>query len=182
MKDVSRRVSQLLHLGKNMDASAAVTTIIVALFASVGPVLVVVLTGRQRRQETLETWARQDQVAETARVEAEAQRMSQQLIADEAHRTSVRLDIVHTLVNNTLTVEKERALLLSRQSLATLRVSIALMHELDRHDEAERVAVEIHKLEEAIISLEDELADRARQIQIAAPDIQETENFPMKET
>jgi hypothetical protein len=159
--------------------NVALQSLLLALITSAGPVLAIWLTGRQRRRETIETWERTDRVAAAARVEAEAQRRSQALIAEEAHSTSVRLDLVHKLVNNTLTVEKERAMLLMRQSLAGARVNMVLLHELGRHDEAERVAVEVSQLEHSIVELSGELSDRARQVASAAPEIEETEAHPM---
>lgn len=154
-------------------------TVLLALITGSGPVLAIWLTGRQRREEALATWGRQDAVAAAVRQESAAQRKSQQAIAEEAHSTSVRLDLVHKLVNNTLTMEKERALLLTRRSIRGAQVNKALLVELGRDREAAEIGIDIEEMVDEINQLEAELADRARQVESARSEIAETEANPM---
>jgi len=160
-------------------SDVVLVSLITSLIGSASTVGAILITGWARRNEAHETWARTDKVAADARAEAIAQRESQALIADEAHRTSVRLDVVHDLVNNALTVEKTRALLQTRGQLSRARVEMALLIELGRPDDAVRVKEDITMLKSDIIDIQTELADRDRQLKLAGPAIAETEAHPM---
>lgn len=148
--------------------------IIVALIAGVlGPTVLAFITGIQRarddrraadirREERLEDYARQDAVAAQAEKAVNLLQESQAKIADVAHTTNGKLDVIHTLVNSNMTAAMQAEL------DATVR-ELALMHEIiemKRKVGSEPMADSISALaltEARIIELQNNLNDRNRQ-------------------
>lgn len=92
-------------------------TVAVAVIVSVlAPVLLAALTNRQRRQERLENWARQD------------------AIESKQQQNSDKLDVIHHLVNSQLTaVMKGEAEAVARELAATQRELIMMKQLVDLH-------------------------------------------------
>jgi hypothetical protein len=155
-----------------MNADVALQSIVLALITGLGPVLAIVLTGRQRRRETVETWQRQDEVARLQKQEAAAQRASQQEIISESHRTGETVEVVHGLVNDTLTRTKQQTLIHARGERATVLVNIELLRELGRNEAADTLAEQLARMDHDIAAAEQELADRAVQAENVAPVIE----------
>lgn len=91
--------------------------VIALITAAVTPAILVIVTTRERRAETRETWARQDKVAD-------------RLAADNADNKG-RLEQIHTLVNSELTEARRRerdalaaALVIMRANPATDPVAV----------------------------------------------------------
>lgn len=109
----------------DITAGAVLIATIGAASAIISPVLVATLTSRASRRRQQEDWDRQDQVAVAARSEAEAQRVSQDRLAEQANeaarlladsdrrhaedarRLETKIDQVHALVNSKLTESME---------------------------------------------------------------------------
>jgi hypothetical protein len=90
-------------------------TVIVALIVSViAPTLLAYLTGRQRRAEKREDWARQDKVAE--RVE----RVAKVAAAAQSANTAT-LHQIHTLVNSDMTAARTAELTTTRLLILSLK-------------------------------------------------------------
>ena len=115
-------------------------TVFIALIAAaaavIAPAILAYITGRQRRNEKREDYARQDQVADrvsdAAKQAREAARLlvaSNALAADTAAAsaavTNGKLDQIHTLVNSTLTAAIEAQLDATVEQLAMMRRALA---------------------------------------------------------
>lgn len=90
-----------------------IALVIAALGAVISPLLMSWLSNRHRREEKLEDYARQDEVARKADVAtgkvAEAARLlleSNARVAKRAEVTDGKLDQIHVLVNSTLSAAK----------------------------------------------------------------------------
>lgn len=100
--------------------TVALTTLVTS---TLGPLSIAYLTYRTRRQERLEDWARQDEVARHAKDVALQQAAQARITTTEIARNSDKLDVVHSLVNSQL----QAALQAEHDALV---VQLALMKEM----------------------------------------------------
>jgi hypothetical protein len=111
--------------------NALVVAVLGGVIGALGPVLLIRANGRERRKDQRLTWERDDavaaQAAEAARLLLAAQRESiartdevAQHVADSTTRTTAKLDIIHTLVNSTLTAALQAQLDASRRELVMM--------------------------------------------------------------
>ncbi len=110
--------------------------VLVALISAViGPVILSWLTGRQRKTERMEDWARQDQVAQQAKKASNELIKLNTLNGEQANinakETKSQLDSValqasqiHTLVNSNLTAQIQAELDATTTSLSLMQESI----------------------------------------------------------
>jgi len=161
------------------------TPVVVALAAVAGTSLPIYLTGRQRRADKREDWARQDAVAARAEAVADQARVAAELLlaaqkasikrtdevarlaAEAAAQTSAKLDAIdnqgktiHALVNQKLTDVTRQALVATTALLPLLEDAMART----RAGGAEPSATELKRLEDtrrSIVDLEANLVQRA---------------------
>lgn len=125
-----------------------------------------------RREEKQADWARQDQVANRlterqdaiARQAAEAARLlvvNNELVAETSASQGAQLDVIHTLVNSTLTGAKQA-------TLEALQGQLLLLERFTPED-----ADLIDAAQAAIAELRAELSDRTTQTEIADSQSQE---------
>lgn len=160
-----------------------IVAIIVAISSTVGPVLLVLANGRQRTKEKQEDYARQDLVAAKAdavavkaaeaaelllakqnQIAAQAAEAASLLVANnalEAETSKItigKLDVIHTLVNSSLTKAIQDQLDANIATLALLNEVISLR---SGGPSEETLAVKA-KLEAKITELQVQLADRVK--------------------
>lgn len=168
---------------------------VVALAAVAGTSLPIYLTGRQRRADKREDWARQDQVAAKAEAVAEQAaeaatllRARQDEVAAQAaeaaklllaanERVAVqsseaaavvngKLAQIHELVNSNLTAQMEEAHGALTQQLVLMREVVSLNRAAGREPSDEAMAA-IAIIEAKVTELQVRLADRAKVTEIA---------------
>jgi hypothetical protein len=148
------------------------------VFTSItAPVLLVYLTQRERRADKREDWERQDAVAAKAEAAATAAATAATLILDANEKqaraieearaeTNGRLDVIHTLVNSSMTAAIQAELDAITRELGMMHEIIALNTAAGRHPTAEVLgAIEATKLK--IEELTKTLIDRAEQTRLA---------------
>lgn len=137
--------------------------IVGVLIASfIGPVTLLVLTNRYRRED----WARQDRVADRAAETAELLLANNQAVADTAEVTNNKLDVIHTLVNSNMTAALQGELDSTRANLATLRELIALRVSQGQEPNNDTLAA-LATLEAKVKKLAANLSDRLEQTKVA---------------
>lgn len=147
--------------------------LVVAVVVSlISPAVLAWITGRQRRREKFEDWARQD-AREQAAIERQdevADKVAEvaQTAATSAHDTAERLEVlgegqkvIHGLVNSNLTAQKQETLDSTRRELVLMKVIAG-----DAPSGSQAAA--ITAIEERIAELASELAKRDAQEDIAA--------------
>jgi hypothetical protein len=163
---------------------AVITTTIVALAAVLGASLPTYLSGRQRREEKVQDWARQDavaaQAAEAARLLEERQNETERKAAEVARQlqaanklvtqqnavTNGKLAQIHELVNSNLTSQMEEGHASLVQQLVLMREVVRLNHEAGRAPESPALAA-IAAIESRVAELGAQLRDRAQATAIA---------------
>jgi hypothetical protein len=182
------------------------STVMVAVIVAGGTILNSVLSGRQRRREKQEDYARQDKVAaqaaEAARLlvarqddsdrkraqEASDLRAAQEktiqgtervaaLAAKTATSVDQQLERIHTLVNSDMTAARANELDGARLTLAALLKIIALDRDAGREPTAEDLAL-IEATEARIVELEQILADRHAQQQAVEQQARDAKGRP----
>lgn len=167
-------------------------TIVVALIVSLGtvlsPALLSYLTGRQRRQEKAEDYARLDAVAaraeaiagaaaaEAAAVASQAAHAAELLLesnervaaaaAAAATTTTGQLDQIHVLVNSDRTSSLASELAATELALVSMREIVDLKRALGQQPAADAATV-IELTEARIAELRAQLSDRRRQTEVA---------------
>lgn len=107
-----------------MTVNALVITVILiiataALLAGVAsPYLISWQTNRQRRQERLDDYARQDAVADRL---LRGQELAARQVAATAQKTDQKLEVIHVLVNSNMTAAMQAALDATVTMLAVMR-------------------------------------------------------------
>lgn len=153
-----------------IEAETIVVAAIVALPATVTPILLASLTARNRRREKELDWARQDDVATRIKTTAEALVISNRTVAsaakDTAEKLGGKLDQIHTLVNSKMTEEMQSRLLSMRRELAGLLEIVSLKSVAGRQPSAEALEA-IRDTKAAIVELELILNERDRQTIVA---------------
>lgn len=129
--------------------------LIVASSTTISPLLLAALTGRQRRRDREVDYARQDAVAKKA---AEAV----QAMLNAATDTNEKLDVIHVLVNSTLTAAMRSELEAISQVLTTLQENIALSRAAGKEPDEQRM-IQVKTVSDRIVELRAVLTDRAAQ-------------------
>jgi hypothetical protein len=173
--------------------------VVVAMSGTLSPVLLAYLTNKNRHSERLEDYARQDavaaQAAEAARLlverqdaaagkAAEAARLllaANERVAKTAAVTNIKLDVIHTLVNSSMTEALQSELRAVTSELRAIERELAMMVEMGElrrasGGEASPTAVAaIEATRERIIELKTKIAeltakldDRLKQTAVAA--------------
>jgi len=137
-------------------------TILLGLLVLMGPLLLATLNNRARRKEKKEDWARQDAVAAKAAEAASLLLAANERVAKDTKAQSVKLDVIHTLVNSNVTIVLEARLEGSRRELAGLREIVELRRAAGQ-EPSEIALATIISTEETIHELEVELKERQRQ-------------------
>lgn len=101
---------------------AVYVALIVAVPAVISPALLAVITGRQRRREKLEDYARQDAVATRL---LDANRRVAAMAAEASEATQGQLRQIHTLVNANLTKAQQQEL------DATVAMAVSMQEVID---------------------------------------------------
>lgn len=154
-------------------SSSDLLAILTALIASiVAPYALSIFTGRQAKVAKKLQWARDDEVAEkAAEVAAKQLRVQQEALArtetaariaaTETLNIKEQLTVIHTLVNNDMTIARQNELDETRDGLKYLRQSIALTEQrllpVDQHD-ADAVTAKQTRIGELERILEDRRA------------------------
>jgi predicted RNase H-like nuclease (RuvC/YqgF family) len=115
--------------------------LIVAFGTTAGPIFLAYLTNNQRRQEKLEDWRRQDEVAA-------------RLLAATKHTDEV-LDTIHTLVNSNMTAAMQ-------SDLNSMKAQLALMKQVFRLTGKVAQDPSIEVVEARIAELTSQLEDRQK--------------------
>jgi chemotaxis response regulator CheB len=148
--------------------------IAIALFSSVtAPLILTLLTGRQRRAEKEQDYAREDAVAEQAAKAAKLLLDSQKetrlaaekvarVAAEAATSTDMQLERIHKLVNSDMTSARTEQLKAEREKLVALKRIVALDKGAGRKPQAHDI-VAIDSTTDGITALEALLGDRLHQ-------------------
>lgn len=144
--------------------------LIVAVPSTIGPLLVARATGRERRKDQEQDWARQDKVVEQAEEAAELLRKSNQeqaaAAAAVAAATQGQLQAIHVLVNSNLTGAIQDQLAAREGQLAVMLELVDLKRATGREPTSEALAA-IESTQAVISELRTRLADRQRQTEVA---------------
>jgi hypothetical protein len=139
------------------------TLAIALVVAVIGPVILSLLTGRQRRREKILDWAREDEVARKAAQVA-------QDLRDSQRSTDFQLERIHTLVNSNMTAQMEDSLASKKAELAAL-LEVADLKKAAGQKPSEVALTTIRLIRSDIARKEAELADRlAATKKAAAPE------------
>jgi len=139
--------------------------LIVAVPAMLSPLLLSWLTNRQARMAKVEDYARQDLVAQKAADAAKALLAANEIVATNAKKTNEKLDVIHTLVNSSMTSAMQSELDARRIGVGLMVEIIALKRDAGKEPTPEaQQAVESSKW--IIKELEEQLADRLKQAKI----------------
>lgn len=147
--------------------------LIVAVPAMLSPLLLSLLTNRNRRLEKQEDYARQDEVArqasEAASKAAEKTedvarqlRFTNQQVADNAKTTIGKLDVIHALVNSNMTSAMQSEFDATTRELALMREVVELK-KVAGHGPTVEVLAAIETTTRKISELHAALADRMKQ-------------------
>lgn len=152
--------------------------------AVVGPLLLAHLQGRQRMQEKMEDWRRQDVVAERAAEVAQKLLTKQEetaaktreaasllvknneVVAKTARVTNEKLDVIHTLVNSNMTAALQAELDATRAQTVLMRELISFKVAQGQEPSKDASAA-LQLLEEKVQKLAANLADRLQQTKVA---------------
>lgn len=149
------------------DPGVPVEVIVVAVIVSViAPMVVGVMTNRQRRAEKREDWARQDAVAAQAAQAARLLLAENEKVREAAESTQQKLDVIHVLVNSNMTAAMQAELDATRRDLVSLREVARLNEEAGRPMTEDAGAV-IAETEQRIAKLAADLRDRLEQTVVA---------------
>lgn len=155
-------------------------TVLIALIvftgSVIGPLLLALLTGRQRRKEKEQDYKRQDEVAR--RVEKVAKKaataagrvstVATTLVASNSE-TNKKLDVIHTLVNSNMTKAMQGELDANIVTLASLKELIELKKAAGKEPTKEALSA-IETVEKNIHELKLSMTDRAKQSKKAEQD------------
>jgi hypothetical protein len=160
---------------------AVVVTLVVSvagvIFASItAPLILAHRTERMHREDMLADYQRQDKVAEAAAAAVKAAQVSAAAIRQHIAVTvvkldnaNVKLDVIHGLVNSTLSAALQSELDALTTSLAMMREVITLKQRGGQEPAAEAV-IAIQDTEAKIAELKATLADRLQQAESLAGD------------
>lgn len=141
--------------------------VVVALIVGVFGLLNLSLSGRQRRREKREDWARQDAVMAAAKSAVDHAAAMGQANLDANERTAEALEEVHGLLNSEKTAGMNRTLLAERAQLLLMRQVAELKAQaglvVTDEDRGQLVAVEHH-----IDELAKAIAERDREAVVLA--------------
>ena len=158
-----------------MDPALILTltvSVVVAIFASItAPLILAGRTERMHREDQLAEYQRQDQVAKLA-AETSAAMLAQQrdmaeAAAEQAARADGKLEVIHQLVNSSLTAALTSEMDALVTSLAMMNEVIDLKRSAGRDPTAEAV-IALQDTEARIAELRATLADRSRQAEAVA--------------
>lgn len=142
------------------------STVIVAVIAAVvGPGIMMLLSTHVRRSEKAQDWARQDEVAAKA---ARAVAVAEEVAAGTATllvESNNKLDVIHTLVNSSLTAAMQSELDAVIEKLALKKENIELKAAAGQEPSPETVLA-IEATTDRIGELRAGLSDRLRQARI----------------
>jgi hypothetical protein len=146
------------------------TLVVATLVSVVSPAILAVITGWQRKSETLLNWARQDKVADAA---AEAARLlvidNRKVAAAAVEATAAMrgdMAVIHTLVNSNLTEEMKLRMEANQRTLSAMR-----RLEKKTAEDMEEIAglmQTVHDLGEKLASRNKSADTAAKQIEIQA--------------
>jgi FtsZ-interacting cell division protein ZipA len=146
------------------------TLLIALVVAVIGPVILSILTNRQRRKEKAEDWKREDAVAEKAATAAEALRKDNKALAEATKEvaavaaeskasTDFQLERIHTLVNSNMTAQMEDSLASKKAELAAL-LEVGDLKQASGQKPTEEALAVIATIRTDIARKEAELEDR----------------------
>jgi hypothetical protein len=145
--------------------SLVYVALIVAVSSLASVVLTSWMTGRQRHADKEEDWARQDAVAAQAVEAAQLLVESNKQIAARSIETNCKLDLIHTLVNSSMTA----ALTAERDSMVRELAMMQEIVQLKGKDGPTPVAARAITLTEArIAELNVVLVDRLKAAEVVA--------------
>jgi hypothetical protein len=165
--------------------------IIISFFSAVSPLTLAYLTNKHTRRDRAEDWARQDAVALHAARAAELLLADNKKVAATTALVITKLDVVHTLVNSTLTEAMQSEYEAVKRELVLLNEIVAL-NKVAGREPSNAALLEISQAEIKIGELSQALADRlkaatqaAMQVKAAMPLVAMTKNgsgMPSTET
>lgn len=126
----------LATAGNGPDASVWIA--LIAVIGSIAALLTPLYSNRQRRQEKIEDWRRQDEIAK---------------------RQDSKLDSINTLVDGHMTASMQATLIEMTTALALMKEVVDLKKSAKKKVSPESLAV-IHHMEEKIATLSKDLAKR----------------------
>lgn len=152
--------------------STVIIGAVVAIFSTMSPILLSWLTNRNRRQEQQENYNRQDVVAArlAARQDAMATKAADaaillasntEKVATSTALTNKKLDVIHTLVNSSMTAAIQAEMEATVRVLALLEEVISLNNAAGRAPSVESLAA-VESTKKRIAELASSLADRSK--------------------
>ena len=154
-----------MHGGGLIMENGWLAVIAAVTSGTISPLLLSMLTNRQRRRDKLEDWARQDAVAAQAAAAAELLLAANERVASGTKVTNDKLDVIHTLVNSSMTAAVQAEHDATVRELAMMREVVALHRAAGREVSGESLAA-IAATESKIAELKTTLADRLAQSKI----------------
>ena len=142
-----------------------IVALIVGVTGVLTPAVLAYLSGRQRRADKQEDWARQDAVAEQAASAALLLLAANERVAKAAASTNDKLDVIHTLVNSNMTAAMQAELTAVEAQHAVLLEVIALKEASGASAVESRSTM--RSLEGRIGELRATLTDRLEQTRVA---------------
>lgn len=143
-------------------------TLSIALIAGLlSPMLLAYFTGRQRRAEKLEDYIRQDQVAERAARAVVA-------VAQVGMATNSKLEVIHGLVNSSLTSAMQSEHDAIAAQLILLKELTQIRKDAGKEPSTETISA-LGALEAKLAELTIHLAERAKQAEVAAAQVKSGE-------
>jgi hypothetical protein len=152
---------------------------VVAIFSSVtAPIILSHRTERMHREDQLEQYRREDEVAREAKITAQALAGQQDTIIrqqketsrdarETAQKTDGKLDVIHGLVNSTLSAAMTSEMDALVTSAAMMREVMDLKKSMGREPSREAV-IALQSTEAKIAELRTALADRTKQAEALA--------------
>jgi hypothetical protein len=143
---------------------------IIAAIAGMGtvfsPLILAHMAARQRRAEKQLDWAREDRVADQAAEAARLLLAANERVAKTAAVTNAKLDVIHTLVNSTLTAAMQAEYDATVRTLALMR-EVAALKQAAGQEPTDETAVAIDAMQARVTELKVAVDDRLTQTAVA---------------
>ena len=145
---------------------------IVAFSSMISPLILASLTNKQRREEKIEDYRRQDEVALRLKNAANLQIASNKIVAEAAVSVNNKLDVIHTLVNSNMTSAMQAEYDAVVRELALMNEVISL-HRAEGREPSEEALAALDTTKSKIGELKITLDERLKQSEIASIQIKE---------
>jgi uncharacterized protein Yka (UPF0111/DUF47 family) len=137
---------------------AVFVALIVAIAGLIGPVVLSHFNNKQRKEELVETYRRQDQVANQAKEAAKLLLEANEKVAERAEVTNSKLDVIHTLVNSNMTAAMQAELDATTRELAMMKEVVRLNKVMGHEPSKEALSAidtTLRRIDELRVNMED---------------------------